>query len=291
MLLAGIFLAGVFVAIVFLKIDQFDKVTIKVTIDELALLLGILALWSGIMMWPYVRNSRLRTKQGATPTAARPPAERSNEPLSGQRGSPELWDEVAAGHLPGSREVADGSEARDEIHDQDLIERPAEPLGTEGDVSISDRPRSEVMPEGSTSEESASADSDVGVDSGRVAADLSVFRRSLKMTWHEYLQHGDGHFNAAGLKKHLAVTGIEARVRRGDAVKAGDNVLIVEDATRGTGQFFVVPSFTKSPRAALDWFEDASDGTLTRRTQKLSRLAEGRWTETGFVIVRKGTIA
>ena len=291
MLLTGVFLAGVFVAVVFLEFDQFDKVPLTVTIDGLALLSGILALWSGIMVWAYVWTSRWRTGQDVASRAAFPPLEGCAEALSGKEGRPELHDEVVAGPVPGARDATDGSDGRDTSRDQDFREDQAEAPVSEGTVRIVDPIEYETTSEKFTSPPSARAGADVGVETDRVSLDLSAFRRSLTVTWSEYLQHGDGHFNAAGLREKITATGIEARVRNGDAVRATDNVLLVETATQETGRFFVVPNFTKSPRAAPDWFEDVSDGALTRRTQKLYRLAEGKWTDTGFVVVRKGTIA
>ena len=97
--------------------------------------------------------------------------------------------------------------------------------------------------------------------------------------WDDYRSNGDGHFGPRGLQEVLDQWEIAARVVHGDRVDAGGAVLVVE--TPGTPDFYVLPSFNKSPRAVADWFDDASSGALTGRTQRVARVARGRWLESG----------
>ena len=97
--------------------------------------------------------------------------------------------------------------------------------------------------------------------------------------WDDYRRNGDGHFSPHGLQDVLDQWGLDADVDHGDRVGAGGAVLIVE--TFGTRKFYVLPSFNKSPRAVADWFDDGSGGALTARTQRVTRLAQGRWLEPG----------
>ena len=122
-------------------------------------------------------------------------------------------------------------------------------------------------------------------------SDLVSRRDSVIGAWQQYLRGGDGHFNADGLREQLKASGLELSVRTGESVGVADNVLLVEDPGHSARRFLVVPNFTKSPRAAPDWFDDVGDGVLTRRTRTIHRLAEGQWTESGFDVVEKGSIA
>ena len=113
----------------------------------------------------------------------------------------------------------------------------------------------------------------------------------LVKAWRRYLRDGDGHFNAEGFKSELSGIEIGAEVREGSEVGAGDAVLVIEDPRSDDRSFFVVPNFTKAPRAAADWFEDESGGILGHRTKELRRLARGRWLESGPEIIEKGIVA
>ena len=113
---------------------------------------------------------------------------------------------------------------------------------------------------------------------------------SLIGAWDNYRRTGDGHFNLRGLQRVLDDQGIGATVNRGDRIDAAGSVLIVETPSRKT-HFYVLPSFAKSPRAVEDWFDDNSGGALTGRTERVLQIAEGRWTEHGFEVVRRGEVA
>ena len=113
---------------------------------------------------------------------------------------------------------------------------------------------------------------------------------SVIEAWRRYRRDGDGFFTAQGLRRQLEGLGFRPSVREGSAVNAHGDVLVVEADEPDTGRFFVVPSFMKSPGAAPEWFEDASDGALSARTRRIHRLAEGTWTDTSFAVVEKGVI-
>ena len=113
--------------------------------------------------------------------------------------------------------------------------------------------------------------------------------------WDDYRRNGDGHFSPLGLQEVLDQWGLAADVGHGDRVGAGGAALVVE--TSGAPDFYVLPSFNKSPRAVADWFDDNSGGALTGRTQQVTRVALGRWVEPGtgigrgFEVLERGEIA
>lgn len=117
----------------------------------------------------------------------------------------------------------------------------------------------------------------------------------LIAAWDDYRRNGDGHFSPRGLQEVLNQWGFDADVGHGDRVGAGAAVLVVE--TFGTRSFCVLPSFNKSPRAVAEWFDDNSGGALTGRTQRLARVARGRWVEPGtgigkrFEVLERGEVA
>lgn len=117
----------------------------------------------------------------------------------------------------------------------------------------------------------------------------------LIAAWDDYRRNGDGHFGPRGLQEVLNQWGFDADVGHGDRVGAGGAVLVVE--TFGTRNFCVLPSFNKSPRAVAEWFDDNSGGALTGRTQRLARVARGRWVEPGtgigkrFEVLERGEVA
>ena len=118
----------------------------------------------------------------------------------------------------------------------------------------------------------------------------------LIAAWDDYRRAGDGHFSPRGLREVLDRRGFDAEVGHGKRVGAGGAVLIVETPS-STPRFYVLPSFNKSPRAVAHWFDDSGDGALTSRTQRLTRIAQGRWVEAGtevvrdFEVIEKGEVA
>ena len=120
--------------------------------------------------------------------------------------------------------------------------------------------------------------------------------RDLIAAWNDYRRDGDGHFSRRGLQRVLDKRGLATEVSGGDRVGSGGTVLIVETPPC-TPQFYVLPSFNKSPRAVADWFDDTGGGALTSRTRRVTRVAHGRWIEAGtgskrrFKVVERGEVA
>lgn len=116
----------------------------------------------------------------------------------------------------------------------------------------------------------------------------------LIAAWEDYRRNGDGRFSRLGLQGLLDQRALEANVRHGDRIDAGDAVLIVETPSNAS-RFYVLPNFNKSPRAVAEWFDDSSGGALTGRTQRVARVAQGRWVEAGtgkcFEVIEKGEVA
>ena len=114
----------------------------------------------------------------------------------------------------------------------------------------------------------------------------------LVAAWDNYRRNGDGHFSRRGLQEALKVQKLNAEVSSGDRVRSRGAVLVVETPSR-PAHFYVLPSFNKSPRAVVDWFDDNSDGALTGTTRRVVRVAHGRWVDTGteterrFEMIRK----
>lgn len=109
--------------------------------------------------------------------------------------------------------------------------------------------------------------------------------------WEAYRREGDGHFTAQGLQHLLDARNLTATVRQNEHVGAWDCVLVVETLSRRP-EFYVVPSFTKSPRKVSKWFDDHSDGALNGRVEKVLEIAKGRWTESGVGdTIQKGVVA
>ena len=115
---------------------------------------------------------------------------------------------------------------------------------------------------------------------------------ALIAAWDDYRRRGDGHFNAAGLRRTLVQRGFNAEVGEGTAVGAGDNVLVVEPNLPDR-RFYVVPNFAKSPRAVAAWFDDAGGGALTGRVTSVLKVAQGRWVDGdgGFDVVERGSVS
>lgn len=109
--------------------------------------------------------------------------------------------------------------------------------------------------------------------------------------WEVYRREGDGHFNARGLQEQLNARNLSASVRDDERVGTPDCVLVVETPSPNA-EFYVLPSFTKSPRKVSMWFDDHSDGALTGRIEKVLKVAEGRWTKNGMIdAIQKGIVA
>ena len=184
-------------------------------------------------------------------------------------------------------------------------------LETPGAAPGGAREPSEARAAGLGSEESAGAEAKVqppepGAPATEAAAQQPVVGEpptaevlqpgDIIAAWDDYRRDGDGHFSRRGLQAVLDQRGLAAEVSAGDRVGAGGTVLIVE-TPHNTPNFYVLPSFNKSPRAVADWFDDSSGGALTGRTQRVARVAHGRWVEAGteigrrFELVERGEVA
>ena len=118
--------------------------------------------------------------------------------------------------------------------------------------------------------------------------------RALIEAWERYRRAGDGFFTVRGLQRQVDALDVDASVSDGSAVGAHGDLLLLTIRNDGGDcdgdRFFVVPSFARSPRAAPDWFEDASSGALSTTTTTIHRVAEGKWTGTSFTVVERGRI-
>ena len=108
--------------------------------------------------------------------------------------------------------------------------------------------------------------------------------------WNTYRHKGDGHFNAKGLQRQLEDAGFEATVSKDRRVMSSDCVLVVETKSKKP-LFFVLPSFAKSPTAVEPWYFDQRGGALNRRIERVSEVAEGRWTTKGSEVTKTGSVA
>ena len=155
------------------------------------------------------------------------------------------------------------------------------PRAGEPDPGSGDAPKSDVPPD--------------DADDGPLEILQPDLPGTLIKAWERYRREGDGFFTAKGLRQQLDALGIAASVQDGSAVDALGDLLLVTVGPGGGAEghgdrFFVVPSFVKSPRAAQDWFEDASSGALSTTTTTIHRIAEGRWTSTSFTVIARGRI-
>ena len=274
MLAMGLLLAGAVVAVVLLEFDRLDEVGRTVAIAGLTFL-------AGIGFWAYAQTIRTMGEPGVAPSSARAPRPDVARPSRTDRPERSEPGEESLAQKQDDPEPSQRSETANGGTKQGQATATPDPQKEEA---------SEERDEGATVSEGTSATEPESVISEPDALDPSAFHDSVAEAWRQYLRNGDGHFNAAGFQRQLSASGLQLSVTDGARVRAGETVLLVEDATRPAGRFLVVPSFVKSPRAAPDWFEDVGDGALTRRTRKVHRLGEGEWTEAGFKIIGKGSI-
>ncbi len=270
----GLLLAGAVVAVVLLEFDRLDEVGRTVAIAGLAVL-------AGIGLWAYVQTIRTMGEPGMAPSSARAPGPGVARPSRTDR--------------PERSEPGEESLAQKQIDPEPSQRSEAANGGTKQGQAMATRDArkeeaSEERDERTTVTDGTGATEPESVVSEPHALDPSAVHDSVVEAWRQYLRNGDGHFNAAGFQRQLSASGMQLSVTNGARVRAGETVLLVEDATHPAGRFLVVPSFVKSPRAVPDWFEDVGDGALTRRTRKVHRLGEGEWTEAGFKIIGKGSI-
>ena len=226
--------------------------------------------------------------EGRTPAEGEP--ERAGTDGGEKRNRPPVrtdTERVAASDPAGAedaaREESGEDPAAETVVPEDAPEREPDPEPSPEEIAPPEpSPHDATPPEPATGGPAAPGPSHntLGLDGDRPVIDA----------WRRYRRDGDGFFTARGLERQLDSLGFRAEVREGSAVDAAGDVLVVEAGGPDTGHFFVVPSFMKSPGAAPQWFEDASGGTLSARTRTIHRLAEGKWTDTSFAVVRKGRI-
>ena len=122
----------------------------------------------------------------------------------------------------------------------------------------------------------------------------------LITAWDNYRRDGDGHFSRRGLQSVLDQRGLAMRTSapatRSAPVGA---VLIVETFAQLAANFYVLPSFNKSPRSVADWFDDQHQRGAYR--QDAERLVQGGPRSMGrirgpgsrkrFEVIERGEIA
>ena len=291
MLAAGLLLAGAVMAVVLLEFRALGTIGQTVAIAALALL-SVMLIWTAV---------RIGGRTGADDgTVSGLPDDSSSVGRVAEAPAPAIVVTHAAEEARADSEeepspdaaAADGRDDLERPRDshaavEPTTDTPVKPIGgVGGDGSVEPAP---------TAESSAlppAADPGSGGEGGieGCAVDLQDYRKRLVGGWNRYRVHGDGHFNARGLEEQLSRSEIPANVRGGHAVKAEGSVLVVEHPEGDDRRFFVLPSFTKSPRAAPNWFQDAGDGALTRRTRTIHELAEGKWKKSQFAVIEKGRI-
>ena len=204
-------------------------------------------------------------------------------------------DEVAEdeAHLGGGEAVGDGEGVALEEAGDFAIEEFDRQVASGSSPRIVDEPDEESDADG-TSGDASDIEPEPEAPAASVPASTGtsapIDPASLIGAWQQYRKDGDGFFTASGLRTQLEILGLVASVREGSAVDAAGDVLVVEDESDDGDRFFVLPSFIKSPAAAPDWFDDAGGGALSARTRTIHRLAEGKWTDSSFKVVQRGTI-
>ena len=309
MLAAGLLLAGAVVAVVLLEFRALGTIGQTVAIAALALLSGTL-IWTGVRIGGRIgvgdgKASRLPDDASPVKRVAEVslPAEVPVPSLADAQLANEVSEEastVSEGEPPPYAATEDARDDRDRPRDSDATVEPATdtavepgadtPVERADGVGEDESVESAPVAESTVSPRAAEPESGVARKVEARAVDLQDYRKKLIAGWDRYRVDGDGHFNTHGLEQQLNRSETPANVRDGGAVEAEGSVLVVEHPGGDDGRFFVLPSFTKSPRASPDWFHDAGDGALTRRTRTIHKLAEGEWTDSQFAVIKKGRI-
>lgn len=105
--------------------------------------------------------------------------------------------------------------------------------------------------------------------------------------WEAYLEKGDGHFNASGLQNQLTEEGVTGRAISGQDLGADDSILGVDF---DDGLIYLLPNFSKSPRAVEKWFDDRTGGTLIARIKRVDELAVVLKTAIGIEVKSRGIV-
>ena len=104
--------------------------------------------------------------------------------------------------------------------------------------------------------------------------------------WESYWRHGDGHFNAPGLRRHLHEAGVMGEVVLDQ--RFGDRVLAVE--LDDSGLLYLLPNFAKPPRAVAEWFDAIGTSSRLARIGRLHAPARVRRVAGGIEVIQKGAV-
>jgi hypothetical protein len=106
----------------------------------------------------------------------------------------------------------------------------------------------------------------------------------------DYMVNGNGLFDARGLQEHLAAAGIRAAVLAPDNfVGMGAPVLgIAEPGSRE--RVFLLPDFTRPPKALAAWFDLDSEIRNSTRMNRLVRAAELRRSGERYELRQRGAL-
>ncbi len=127
-------------------------------------------------------------------------------------------------------------------------------------------------------------------DFGEIPATAEDLEYELKAAWKRYRDRGDGHFRAHGLRDELASAAVDVVVRGLDG-PAGVGVLVVENPDATESGFFVVPDFSKPAKSVDYWFENKGSRALGALIDEVIVVAQGRFSESGVEVVKRGSVA
>ena len=273
----GTFLLGIATSLLLVRFNEYPDAWQR-NFTVVVAGLGILCVTSSVV-WTVRRDY---ARDGVTSNAASTPG-RPFGPASGA--DSRTFDSVGTPDLdrPASLRTLQKADVRTSFG-EDVPRRPAADSRSEG----RDHERSQREP-AVPIDQSEPLGKNAGRNESLMLAEPAP--ADLIEVWEAYRREGDGHFTAQGLQHQLDVRNLTATVREIEQVGARDCVLVVETPSRRP-DFYVVPSFTKSPRKVSKWFDDHSDRALNGRIEKVLEIAKGRWTESGVGdTIQKGVVA
>lgn len=275
-LFCGSYLLGVATSLVLVEFNEYPD-NWKLTTTLVVAAIAVIALVTSVY---FIRTSDNAPNVDISSGSAVPTAGERSAPSAIQSAS-NTGDRVDRdGQVSDPIEPARDSETVDNAQPSPVVDRNSSPQGHEpsgpGHRADGDEQRP-LPPEPTTPKKSPPPAQEPQAD-------------DLKRVWNTYRREGDGHFNAQGLQKQFHDLHFDATVSASNHVGARDCVLVVETRSRKP-DFFVLPSFARSPRAVGKWFEDNSGGALTGRIEQVLVVAEGRRTETEVQMIRKGIVA
>lgn len=300
--LLGTYLLGVVTTLALLHFDEIPRLGQTLLVVSLLLLVGVALLLA-------TRQHEPERAESPDVDSADPPPE---EVLTGQRVQlnrqdsgdrhPQTDDKV--GDAPQATPALGPSVTQDLLESQTKRQSPLK-VGASTSTRTVEQIRSgrSYSPARTAPPKSASTESDLTesarADPGQPERGLvqepqiskpELRQEDLIQLWQDYWREGDGHFNSSGLRSQLSNHGLDAEVIEGAEIGAGDSLLIV-DPKSCSQHLYLLPSFTKSPRAVREWFDDQSDGALTSKTRKVLELAVIGRTGTGFEIISRGIVS